>query len=50
MHRPVKVTHSSFIEGLHITKNTASEAFQHKYMHEFKTEESLNIFTTFVLG
>jgi hypothetical protein len=25
MHRPVEVTHSSFIEGLHMTKNTASE-------------------------
>jgi hypothetical protein len=24
MHRPVKVTHSSFIEGSHTTKNTAS--------------------------
>jgi hypothetical protein len=24
MHRPVKVAHSSFIEGSHMTKNTAS--------------------------
>ncbi len=27
MHRPVLVTHSSFIEGLHTTKNTASAHF-----------------------
>jgi hypothetical protein len=25
MHRPVKVTHRSFIEGSHTTKNMASE-------------------------
>jgi hypothetical protein len=25
MHRPVKVTHSSYIEGSHTTKNTASD-------------------------
>ncbi len=27
MYRPVQDTHSSFIEGLHMTKNTASELF-----------------------
>jgi hypothetical protein len=26
MHRPFQVDHSSFIEGLHMTKNTASES------------------------
>jgi hypothetical protein len=25
MHRPIKVAHNSFIQGLHTTKNTASE-------------------------
>ncbi len=29
MHRPVKVAHSSFIEGLHMTKNTASGQTMH---------------------
>jgi hypothetical protein len=27
MHRPVEVTHSSFIKGSHMTKNTASVYF-----------------------
>ncbi len=28
MHRPVKVPHSSFLEGSHMTENTASGLFQ----------------------
>jgi len=28
MHRPVSVAHSSFVEGLHTTKNTASGCFR----------------------
>ncbi len=30
IHRPLKVAHSSFIEGSHATKNTASSHFQNK--------------------